>query len=250
MKRLFRRRHRSRHRTAHLSSAAPIVDPAAPTTDHAEDLDLTTPSARASASDDALLTTDAGECGAGTVFSSSDTGFNSAAAGFGWTGATGTAFDQEHMETPMSAEETNPGNAEQPSTRLGKNSRISRNLSFEGTVLIEGHVEGEINTRDSILIGETAVVNAELTASSVVITGNVTGDITALRRVEIRAPGRVYGKVTTPSLIIHEGVVFDGQCLMSGVETKQADHGSPPPPAKNGGKATGGSVKVDSEVEW
>jgi len=106
---------------------------------------------------------------------------------------------------------------------LGKGSRVSGKLAFEGTVRIEGHVEGEITAQDTLTIGESAVINAQVTGASVIIHGKVTGDITARRRLEIRAPGKVFGNISAPSLVIHEGVVFEGQCSMSGTEPARVE---------------------------
>ena len=106
---------------------------------------------------------------------------------------------------------------------LGKGSRVTGKLAFEGTVRIEGQVEGEITAQDALTIGESAVVNAQITGTSVVVHGRVTGDITARKRLEIRAPGKVSGNISTPSLVIHEGVIFEGQCTMSGTEAARAD---------------------------
>lgn len=99
---------------------------------------------------------------------------------------------------------------------LGKGSRIAGKLTFEGPARIEGTVEGEIVAQDTLTIGESAVVNAQIVGSSVIIHGRVTGDVTARKRLEIRAPGRLLGNITAPSLVIHEGVVFEGQCTMAG----------------------------------
>ena len=87
---------------------------------------------------------------------------------------------------------------------LGKGSRVTGKLVFEGTVRIEGHVEGEISAQDTLIIGESAEVNAQITGSSIVVHGRVTGDITARKRLEIRAPGKLFGNITTPCLVIHE----------------------------------------------
>ena len=106
---------------------------------------------------------------------------------------------------------------------LGKGSRVSGKLTFEGTVRIEGQVEGEITAQDALTVGEGAVVNAQITGTSVVVHGKVTGDITARKRLEIRAPGKVFGNISTPSLVIHEGVIFEGQCTMAGTEAGRAD---------------------------
>src|SRR5438034_11421240 len=106
---------------------------------------------------------------------------------------------------------------------LGKGSRVSGKLTCEGTVRIEGQVEGEITAQDALTIGEGAVVNAQITGTSVVVHGKVTGDITARKRLEIRAPGKVFGNISTPSLVIHEGVILEGQCTMAGTEAGRAD---------------------------
>ena len=99
---------------------------------------------------------------------------------------------------------------------LGKGTRVVGKLSFEGPARIEGSVEGEIHAQDSLTIGEGAVVSAQITGTAVIIHGRVTGDVAARKRLEIRAPGRLIGNIATPSLVIHEGVVFEGQCTMGG----------------------------------
>ena len=99
---------------------------------------------------------------------------------------------------------------------LGKGTRIVGKLFFEGPARIEGAVEGEVTAQDTLTIGESAVVSAQVIGSAVVIHGRVTGDVTARKRLEIRAPGKLVGNITTPSLVIHEGVVFEGQCSMGG----------------------------------
>jgi cytoskeletal protein CcmA (bactofilin family) len=106
---------------------------------------------------------------------------------------------------------------------LGPGSRVTGKLAFEGPVCIEGQIEGEITAQDTLTIGESAVVKAQITATSIVIHGRVTGDVTARKRLEIRAPAKICGGISTPSLVIHEGGVFEGQCTMGGVESQQPD---------------------------
>lgn len=106
---------------------------------------------------------------------------------------------------------------------LGKGSKVAGKLTFEGTVRIEGQVEGEVSAQDTLIIGESAVVNAQISGNTIIITGKVTGDITARKRVEIRAPGKLFGNVTTPCLTIQEGVIFEGHCSMGGGEAAKGD---------------------------
>jgi len=104
---------------------------------------------------------------------------------------------------------------------LGKGSAVTGKLAFTGAVAIDGRVEGEIMAQETLIIGESAVVNAQIAGNSVIIRGRVTGDITARKRIEIRAPGRLCGNVTTPSLVIEEGVVFEGHCSMGAGEAER-----------------------------
>jgi cytoskeletal protein CcmA (bactofilin family) len=115
-------------------------------------------------------------------------------------------------------EQKSPARVDEGSTGafLGKGTRVTGKLTFEGPVRIEGQVEGEISAQDTLVIGESAVVNAQVTGSAVIIHGRVTGDVTARKRLEIRAPGKLFGNISAPSLVIHEGVVFEGHCTMGG----------------------------------
>jgi cytoskeletal protein CcmA (bactofilin family) len=97
---------------------------------------------------------------------------------------------------------------------LDKGSKVSGKLSFEGPARIDGQVDGEVNAKDSITIGESAVLTAQIKASSVVVAGKVSGDIVASQRIEIRPAAKVLGNLTAPVLVIHEGALFEGHCAM------------------------------------
>jgi len=97
---------------------------------------------------------------------------------------------------------------------LDKGSKISGKLFFEGPVRIDGQVDGEISANDSVFIGESAIVTAQLKAAAVVIAGKISGDIMASKRVEIRPTAKVFGNLTTPVLVVHDGALFEGHCTM------------------------------------
>jgi cytoskeletal protein CcmA (bactofilin family) len=124
------------------------------------------------------------------------------------------------MASYTAGERSPTGETSRETAFLGKGTRISGKVAFEGTARIEGQVEGEIVANDTLLIGESALLNAQITGGTVVIHGKVTGDINASKKLEIRAPGRLYGNVTTPSLVIEEGVVFEGHCSMGAAENR------------------------------
>jgi len=100
------------------------------------------------------------------------------------------------------------------SAYLDAGSRISGKLSFETPARIDGQVEGEINAKDSLAIGEGAVVSAQIKADSVVVAGKVSGDIVAIHRIEIKPSAKVLGNITAPILVINEGALFEGHCAM------------------------------------
>ncbi|HXN86943.1 MAG TPA: polymer-forming cytoskeletal protein [Candidatus Binataceae bacterium] len=97
---------------------------------------------------------------------------------------------------------------------LDAGSKISGKLYFETAARIDGQVEGEILAKDSLTIGESAVVAAQIKAASVIVAGKVSGDIIALQRIEIRPSAKVLGNITAPTLAIQEGALFEGHCAM------------------------------------
>src|SRR5262245_29325018 len=103
---------------------------------------------------------------------------------------------------------------------LGPGSRVEGKLTFEGSVRSDGPGRGEISAQDTVYIGEGAEVTAQITASTVVAQGRINGDITARKRIELKSPATLIGNVSTPSLVIHEGVVFEGHCTMGGAATR------------------------------
>jgi cytoskeletal protein CcmA (bactofilin family) len=97
---------------------------------------------------------------------------------------------------------------------LDKGSKINGKVSFEGPARIDGEVDGEIVAKDSVAIGESAVVTAQIKATSVMVAGKVSGDIVATQRIEIRPSAKVNGNLTAPVLVVHEGALFEGHCSM------------------------------------
>ncbi len=92
--------------------------------------------------------------------------------------------------------------------------RFEGNLSFNGVVRIAGNVTGSIFSNNTLIISEGAVINADVNANVILISGTVTGNLKATSRVEIRKPARFEGTITSPSLIVEEGVIFHGVTKM------------------------------------
>ena len=115
-----------------------------------------------------------------------------------------------------------PTNTNKSEAFLGKGTKVSGSLSFNGPVELDGIVEGEIVAKETLTIGEGAVINAKIHGTEIVVKGSVTGDIVATKRLSIRKPARVSGNIASPMLSVEEGVHFEGKCSMntSGVESR------------------------------
>jgi cytoskeletal protein CcmA (bactofilin family) len=99
---------------------------------------------------------------------------------------------------------------------LGRGSEFDGKLTFEGTVRIDGKFTGTIVTSDTLVVGEGARIDAEITCGTIIVHGEVHGNIKAASAVELHQPARVHGNVETPVLMVAKGVQFNGQCKMEG----------------------------------
>ncbi len=104
---------------------------------------------------------------------------------------------------------------------LSGGTNFKGDLMFEGTVRIDGRFEGNINSKDSLVIGENAAVDAEIHVGKIIISGRVSGNISAIESVEINSKAKVHGniKLSGNQLVIHEGAVFSGGCEMGAPDT-------------------------------
>lgn len=110
---------------------------------------------------------------------------------------------------------------------LGKGSEFEGKLTFEGMVRIDGKFTGQITTNDQLVIGEGARVSAEITCGSVVVRGEVNGNIRAKASVELHAPARVRGDISTPSLSVEKGVIFQGTSKMENLDKELKTYDTP-----------------------
>ena len=99
-------------------------------------------------------------------------------------------------------------------TVLGEGTSFSGTLVFEKPLQISGEFEGEIFSDGYLFISNTAKVRANIKAETVVVAGEVTGNVTAMKKLEMLETGRIIGNIKTAKLQIADGVVFDGNCEM------------------------------------
>ena len=98
---------------------------------------------------------------------------------------------------------------------VGKGVEFKGTISYSGTVRIDGMLDGEIHTDGVLLVGEEAVIQAKVTAGTIVCKGKITGDVVAKERVKLRAPAVFNGSMKSPILSMEDGVLFNGGLEMS-----------------------------------
>jgi cytoskeletal protein CcmA (bactofilin family) len=101
------------------------------------------------------------------------------------------------------------------STFLGSDARVEGTIEFQGTIRVDGRVEGKICSKDgTLIVGEKAVVNADIIAGAVIVMGEVNGTVDAGERIEVYPPGRLGGDVQATVISIKPGGIFNGNCAM------------------------------------
>jgi cytoskeletal protein CcmA (bactofilin family) len=94
---------------------------------------------------------------------------------------------------------------------LDQGCRVSGELSFDGPVRIDGEVEGQIYSNDSVAIGEDAVVSADIKAAAIVVAGAISGELSASQYIEVYSSAKVlHGSLAAPEMAIDEGAVIEG----------------------------------------
>jgi cytoskeletal protein CcmA (bactofilin family) len=87
-------------------------------------------------------------------------------------------------------------------------------LNFDGTIRIDGRVEGEITTSGTLIIGEQAIIKGVISAGVLITSGKVHATVTATAKIQIQKPGILIGDIRTPGISIEDGAHFHGMCDM------------------------------------
>ena len=103
---------------------------------------------------------------------------------------------------------------------MGEDTVFNGLLNYSGTVRIDGKFEGQVITEDTLIIGKTGHLMAEISAGTIICMGYVEGNLMASQKIEIHSTSKVVGNIKSPALNIELGGVFDGTCDMTGKETK------------------------------
>ena len=104
---------------------------------------------------------------------------------------------------------------------LGSDALFRGTLSFEGTVRIDGKFEGQVNTNDTLVIGETGDMKADVKVGTLVCKGQLHGEVVASKKIEMHPASKITGNIQTPALSIELGAVLDGHLKMTEKESEK-----------------------------
>ncbi len=110
---------------------------------------------------------------------------------------------------------------------LGAGAEFEGKLTFRGTVRIDATFKGSIVTNDVLVVGENARIDAEISCGTVIVDGQVNGNIKAKTAVEVHRSATVRGNVETPSILVEKGAFLQGEVRMPGTERGGAEKSAP-----------------------
>ncbi len=94
---------------------------------------------------------------------------------------------------------------------LNSDVEIKGNLRFSGELTFDGKLDGEVHTEGVLALGDSAVINGNINAQSVVVRGKVNGNVNAKEKIEIKSRAELFGDIRATKLVIEEGVTYVGK---------------------------------------
>jgi cytoskeletal protein CcmA (bactofilin family) len=126
---------------------------------------------------------------------------------------------------------------------IGEGTRFKGEFDLNGLLRIDGDFSGVIRTKGKVLVGQNGRAECTLHAGTVVIGGVVRGEVFSTEKVIILSTGLVLGNVTTPRLIVEEGVILNGACTITAPAGAES-------PAAQARTAAPGAKPVAGKTDW
>jgi cytoskeletal protein CcmA (bactofilin family) len=111
---------------------------------------------------------------------------------------------------------------------LGKGTEINGEITFTSGLRVDGVIKGKVRSEQSIIIGPSGKIDAEVDICNISINGEFRGIIRASERVEIHKEGKVFGDIFSPCLIIEAGATFEGRCNMGEIDIQKEEENTDP----------------------
>jgi len=98
---------------------------------------------------------------------------------------------------------------------VGNGTVLTGETNFQAMLRIDGHLSGKVSSESgTLIVGATGRVDANVEVASAIVSGTINGDIVAAEKLEFTRTARVVGNVQTPRLVIEDGAIFEGSCMM------------------------------------
>lgn len=120
-----------------------------------------------------------------------------------------------------------PNKSDEYPTVIGADATFKGELSFQGSVRIDGNFEGGIKTPGTVFVSQTGKVKAEIAAGDIKVDGSVEGNMTSEGRIQLNASCKLTGDLKAAKLHVAEGATWQGRCEV-GAGTGAAPAGKPP----------------------
>jgi cytoskeletal protein CcmA (bactofilin family) len=104
---------------------------------------------------------------------------------------------------------------------IGQGTEVKGEIKFKGVLRIDGVFSGELMTEGKVIIGQTGHVKTDLKAGTIIIGGLVEGNVYATEQLTLLKTAKLLGDIITSSLIVEEGVIFDGNCIINKGKEKE-----------------------------
>ena len=126
--------------------------------------------------------------------------------------------EDSHMAKPEESASHSPGAAQNGGTNLvnlGPRDSLHGRLEIQGDLRIQGNVEGELKASGDVTVDPTAAIQATIEGANVSVRGQVTGNVTARKRLTLGGSGRLNGDVKVSRLTVEDGATLNGNVVMS-----------------------------------
>lgn len=100
-------------------------------------------------------------------------------------------------------------------TIIGNGAECNGDFNAEGSVRVDGCINGNVNVTGVLIVGATGQINGDVTANCTVVGGEIYGNVNIADRTELISTARVIGNITTTLIVIDEHAIFQGNCNMN-----------------------------------
>ena len=106
-------------------------------------------------------------------------------------------------------------------TVVGESIKVKGNFTGQGSVVVNGCVEGNVQSNDTVFVGEKAKIIGSVDADKAVINGKIVGNLKIKDRLELKSTANINGDIKCASLIVEKGLIFNGTCNMGEIQNSK-----------------------------